>query len=402
MVAGVSLARYRLRQRATTRVSARLVLTEADVLALEPKWNELRANLAAPSPYTDWSYVIEWWRTFAPKAQPVFITVEDDGLVLGILPMFVDRAGPLGFRRLRPIGFNGELGPDDMTEEPIILIRDGYEERVITAGLRALRTTAIWDTCVIRALGPAVGKAVRAARTASPLGALPVKLKKGPMVVHLPATWAEYRKQISKSMRDNLGYYPRLLDRHGHTWNLRMVSSGPELAEGLDHLVRLHRARVTSAADHRNHLPTAMQIGFLARVHEDLGLEAKAFVSLLEVDGEVVAAQSFYEDRGTLLVNYSGFDPAWGAYSPLFIIQAEVFKAAQSRGTRTINFLQGDRAWQKRWNGENEGELAHLAILRLNPISLLRAAAYAVKHESSALARRRTAKRVAKSAAAKG
>ncbi len=401
MVAGVSLARYRLRQRAATRVSARLVVTESDVLALQPKWNELRANLTSPSPYTEWSYVMEWWKTFAPTAQPVFVTVEDDGLILGIFPMFVDRKGPLGFRRLRPIGFNGELGPDDMTEEPILLIREGYEERVLASALRALRTATIWDTCVLRTLGLTAGKAMRAARTASSLGALPVKVKKGPMMVHLPKTWTEYRKQISKSMRDNLSYYPRLLIRHGHTWNLRQVYSGPELSEGLEHLVRLHRARVSSALGHQDHLPTELQTGFLGRIHKDLGLEAKAFVALLEIDGAVVAAQSFYEDRGTLLVNYSGFDPAWGAYSPLFIIQAEVFKAAQSRGTRTINFLQGDRAWQKRWNGDNEGELAHLAIVRLNPISLARAALYAVKHEVAALSRRRSAKRLAKSPVAK-
>ncbi len=382
MTSGEAVPREKATSRPSNGLVCTLVTAKEAIAALRDSWDELRASLPFPSPYTDWRYVEAWLATFGVGALAVFAVVCDESQVLAILPLFTERVGPLSFglRRLRPVGYNGWLGPDDMTEEPIALFRPGHVSRSLDAAIQSLRALKEWDVLILRGLGSHYGKDYEAARKSAGGLCLPVKVKKGPTVVDLPDTWDEYRKQLSKSMRDNLAYYPRLLERRGHRWQVRTVHEGPELDIALDHLIRLHDARTREAGTPRSHhLPTELQVGLLRQIHASLGSQGKAFVALLEADGEVVAAQSFYEDSGSLLVNYSGFDGAWAHFAPLFVLQGQIFRQAQERGVRRLDFLKGDRAWQTRWKGRHVDDLAHLVVFRANPRSLFRSVGYAAR-----------------------
>src|SRR5262249_30026750 len=159
---------------------------------------------------------------------------------IAIFPMFIEAKSGFGLaeRRLRFIGFNGASGPADMTEEPIYLIEPGAEElalKGLEAVVQSLSRKGAFDILDLRFWHQGEGE-------------LPVpfrhRSKKGPALVDLPETWAEYRKFLTKSMRDNLGYYPRLLQRHGHTFEIKVIT-GDGLHQAVTDLVALHKIRNT-------------------------------------------------------------------------------------------------------------------------------------------------------------
>lgn len=385
------------RVRPVAAVSIEIVTDETAWAAVRPAWEELLAETPNPSPYWTWNYLAAWRAHFGqtcPQSGRAFdlyaTVVRLEGRIVGIFPLFVERGRLLSLtaRRLRFLGFNGGTGPADMTEEPIYLTRPGFEEAALDGlgqAVDTLRSQRVFDLVDLR-LWTRSGKI--------PSTRFSYRLKKGPAVVELPDTWAEYRKRLTKSMRDNLGYYPRLLARHGHQAEVRIVDDPREIQAAVETLVRLHRFRNEASGDARrvDHFPTQIQAEFQASALKTLAESENGFVALLEVDGCPVAAQAFLRFGQTLMLGYSGFDPAFSSYSPLLILQSEVFQRGLASGVRRLDFQQGDRMWQTRWQAQPEGQVLGITVARKTPLSLARCGIYFVVRElsSGATARRVT------------
>lgn len=367
-------------------------------------WESLLAEIPHPSPYWDWNYVRCWWETFGRRCPERgcegrlwTAVVRHHGEIVGIFPMFAERRAPWSLleRRLRFLGYNGGAGPNDMTEEPIYLVKPGFEEAALE-GLKA----------AVEELRPHYDLLdLRLWSRGEPSRAFRGRVKNGPAVVELPEDWAQFRTVLSKSMRDNLGYYPRLLVRHGHTFQVRVIQ-GEEIARATETLVDLHKRRLAASNDLRrtDHFPTQLQADFQAQA---LSLAENGFIAILEVDGIAIAAQSFMEAQDTLLIGYSGFDPEWSNYSPLLVLQSEVFQGAMGRGVRRLDFQQGHRHWQTRWLAKPDGHIFTVTSIRKAPVSLARAALYFGRREivrglSEKRLRRLWAKVVEKGAATLG
>src|SRR5206468_8267615 len=92
-------------------------------------------------------------------------------------------------------------------------------------------------------------------------------------------------------------------------------------------------------------------------------------ILLLEVDGQVVAAQAFLEIRGCVAVYYSGFDERVYRYSPLTVIIAEAIRLAIERGASRVEFPPTITPWKSRW-----GTLEHRAIAETSLYSIRKSA----------------------------
>jgi len=369
--------------------------TEASFFALSETWHSIQERSLCHSAIENWTWVRHWWDIYAKGdagGSPYVITVFDGEIPVAIFPFFEkDKSDSiLSPRRLRQMGYEGELDPASLTEEPLAVIAAGYEqiavrfvEKEIARELRRGR----WDFASFRS--------VASARSAHESGvrngvAFVAKSKQGSRIASLPATWAALRSGLSKSMRDNLGYYPRLLTRENHAFEVEVHSEAEAVRAATRHLVELHRKRAhADAAGHRDdHIPTELQATMLEVSLADLAAEDKALVATLKVDGVVVAAQAFLKSNRQLLVHYSGFDPEYSRYSPLLVVQAEVLRRAIESGVSEMNVLMGDAAWQKRWNAEPNSSIRQCRMASLWPHSLLRCTAYALRRELATRDRR--------------
>ncbi len=381
-------------------VTHEIVRDEKSFMALEGEWNRLAQTMACKTPCFEWAYLISWWEVFgrlcpASKRPGILrvIVVRKGQEIIGIAPMFYSAIPRLSLfpRRLRLIGYSGRLEPYDMTEESIVVMAQGMETVVLQEFSRAIGEilhAGECDACVLRWLDnytpPEPSYAFSRFRQ-----------KEGSGYVALPKTWADFRKSLSKSMRDNLPYYGRLLIRQGHEWHVEMADIGPEWDRGVSDLIRLHRLRAWVSKDitRRDHLPADAHKQFLDVVHNAFRGDTRAYIGLLFVDGKVVAAQSYLEDSRTLMLSYSGHDPTWAKYSPLLVLQAEVIKQAIERGTQRLDFLYGMAPWQERWQPKRDHPLNKLAMISKKPLSTIKCSYYLGLREVSVLWERSKIKR---------
>lgn len=369
-------------------VRAEILEDEAALVALGPEWEALYLACERPSPCALHAWVVAWWGAFGREAEgagretALFVVAlrDEAGRLVGAIPLFEERASGLSLRvrRLRSVGFLGREGVYDMTEEPAVLLRPGWEAAALRAFADALRPHLLrgrWDLVFFRLLeGGSPAPLDDAFRRLPPGLWVKTDRKTGPYAARLPGDWAAYRRSLSKSMRDNLGYYPRLLDRDGHAWSVRTLRDPAAMAGAAARLAALHHGRAAQARGrrHQDHIHGTVQERFLAELLRGLAAQGRAFVAELVVDGEVVGSQAFVEDRDQLMVYYSGYAEAWYRYSPIFVIEAAVFREALERGVRSLDFLRTRSAWKARWGATECAPMHRVFVVPRRPLSGLR------------------------------
>jgi len=361
--------------------------------ALGGEWEALFAACDRPSSCASHAWICAWWQAFGEnphgagqETRPFVVVVRTtEGTLIGVAPFFEEQpAGWTRVRRLRAMGYLGREGVFDMTEEPSLLILSGWEDRVLALLAEALRpglASGRWDAILLRLHAEDTQRPFQKAFGIFRSRAFAWNdVRAGSDYAELPATWAEYRKQMTRSMRDNLPYYPRLLTRDGHDWTIRILRDPEEILSATTRLTALHRARAGSERGlrHNDHIPGPAQATFLACLLERLADEGRAFVAELIVAGDVVASQAFIEEGETLMVYYSGYDERWYRYSPVFIIDAFVFREALERGVRRLDFLRNPAPWKARWLAQPGPAMHRATLVSLRPESLARYALHLV------------------------
>src|SRR3712207_5773324 len=76
--------------------------------ALEREWEDLYQNSPLATPYQSWAWLYSWWEHYGDDYELRLVTVRDGDLLVGIVPLMLERRW--GFGRLRFIG-TGLDGP---------------------------------------------------------------------------------------------------------------------------------------------------------------------------------------------------------------------------------------------------------------------------------------------------
>ncbi|HVT07184.1 MAG TPA: GNAT family N-acetyltransferase [Polyangia bacterium] len=282
------------------------------------------------------------------------MAADENRRIIGLAPMFEEHAmgkSALGLM-LQPFGRSHSM--ETMTDEPIVLLRRHAEDRAIAALLAHLSADAHrgrWDIAVVRRYGsvrPRLG-----AVALSPLLdcfelSRPVS---GPLILPLPSTFDEFRRHLSKSMRDNLAYYPRRLSREQGEWSVEFVRDREDVSVATQEMIELHRQRSqwSHGVRHRNHIAGEHEAAFLHGWFQRIADQGQVSLVRLRVGSRVAAVQAFVEFGGALVPYYSGHSEHWRRYSPLTIIMAEALRDAIARGVERVVFPPGEDAWKTRW-----------------------------------------------------
>jgi len=362
----------------------REINSEDEFISLRESWTALLADCSYPTPFCSWEWAWEWWQQFGKGRHRLLIVLAYDprGVLVGLAPFLfpTDSGRPLLLRPLRPLGTRMHCTVDDLTEEPMLLLhRDCAASALqsILEGLRAWNGRGAWDLLHLRQMrglsDPSLLSLWRQMSHTQPFCLLRRRKRVG-QTRALPASWPDFRGSLSRSMRDNVVYYPRLLTREGHLWQTRLVRDPEEIRAAASVLIDLHHQRALSGRGpaHTNHLPLPAQQAFLREVLSRLAAQGNAAVALLEVNRMPVAAQSVLEEAGMLTFYYSGFNPAWHRYSPVTVLHITLIQDAIARGLTRLDYLPEAEPWKTRWGTRAEYEYDELSCLSLAPRSLLR------------------------------
>ena len=353
--------------------------------ALQEIWRELSASSRSATAFQSWDFAVEWLNRFvlaraggATGRFAVIVACEGRAGVIGLTPLFEEHSlgqSNLGMT-LQPFGRSHSM--ETLTDEPIAILRQGYEHlaaRMLVSRIAADARNKEWDIAVVHGIRSRQVAARASISLSQRLDNVEVTRRRSlPMTLPLPASWSTFQSGLSKSMRDNVAYYPRRLTREIGPWKIQTARSPAEVAIATEHLVRLHRQRSASKAgpSHRNHLPGETEASFLRGWFERLARQDQISLVSLKIAGETVAVQAFVEAERCLSVYYSGYDERWGRYSPLTIITAEVIREAIARGFDRLEFPPGESAWKSRWGALSEETVEEKSIYPIRLSALFR------------------------------
>src|SRR5215211_1940763 len=126
------------------RLDTAVLRDTREFASLEEEWDDLYRHSPRATPFQSWAWLYSWWECYGEDYELRLIAVREGGLLVGLLPLMLERRW--GFGRLLLIG----AGSTDYLD---ILAREGWEQEVAEAGARALKELGGWrvaDLCDVR------------------------------------------------------------------------------------------------------------------------------------------------------------------------------------------------------------------------------------------------------------
>jgi CelD/BcsL family acetyltransferase involved in cellulose biosynthesis len=334
--------------RALLQVHCHESLDELEVL--RPDWEELLSRTSTASIFSTWEWLASWWRAYGEGKELQVLAFRDpESRLVALAPLCLDalRVGGLGIlRRLRLMGDGS--GDSDNLDLPVW---PGQEPAFARALLdQLLEKSSHWDLCSFETLPPDSPAAAALRHELQerrwPHANYPLPRS----AVELPESWESYLERISPKERDKLAYYSRRLEKRHRVCFIHCTEEGG-LSRGVQALFRLHQKRWertpepgSFASSARRQFYDEMSSAFLRRGWLELWL--------LELDGEIVAAQFGFRYRDTVYALQEGFDPDLASDSVGFVLRGHVLRQLIGAGVRRYDFLAGLDPSKDRWGAQ--------------------------------------------------
>jgi CelD/BcsL family acetyltransferase involved in cellulose biosynthesis len=316
-------------------VGAGLTLeTVTDLESVRREWTE--AAERAGDIFATWEWASTWWRHFG-DGRPLLVTVCRDagGRLLGVLPLYMAKVGPL--RVLRFLG----SGPADR-QGPVCAPAD---RPALAAALReALARAPRWDLLLAERLPGEEG-------WDRLLGTSPIQREGCPVLEIGDRGWEELLAARSANFRQQVRSRERRLAR-AHQLRFRLADDPERLGRDFATLVELHGARW---ADGGSTAFAGRRLAF----HEEFAALAlrRSWLRLwlLELDERPVAAWYGFRYGGAEWFYQGGRDPAYDRLSVGFVLMAHTVREAAEAGMGRYHLLRGDEPYKGRFASEDPG-----------------------------------------------
>jgi len=289
----------------------------------------IRLADAAEHPFATWEWSSGWWRHLGAGRTPHTVVCRGaEGQAVAILPLYLDRVGPL---RVARFAGDGDLrGPVCAPED----------RSVAAAGLR-------------EAIQPGRGRAsvLLAERLPSEggwqalLGGRRVATHPDPVLPLKGVTWEELLKARSRNFRQQVRRRERrLVEEHGLSF--RLSTDPADLDRDMEALFRLHAMRWAGETSgvfegarrefQREFAAAAQRRGWLR-------------LWIAEIDGEAVAAWYGWRFANSEWYYQAGRDPRFDRLSLGFVLLAHTVREACADGVDAYRFLYGGEAYKWRF-----------------------------------------------------
>ena len=306
--------------------------------ALEEEWEDLYQNSPLATPFQSWAWLYSWWESYGEDYELRLITLRDANLLVGLIPLMLERRWGSSFGRLLFIG----SGPTDHLD---ILVRGGWETRVAEAGVNALWQMDRWQVADLQELRPgaaawSIFRTWRGPKTY-------VQQSGCPAIDVKP--WGELLTSLSKNLRSTVRRTLRRAKEEGVVCELAGVGDAERAAR---HCVALHREMWRGRNITPEHLTERLESHMVAAASR---MTARGFGGIFEFwrDGEVVASHLLVFGRDFVGEHLLG--ATQGALRRYQVSSLNVWHAvnvARSRNIARVSLLRGEEPYKLRWSSE--------------------------------------------------
>jgi CelD/BcsL family acetyltransferase involved in cellulose biosynthesis len=311
---------------------------------LRDSWDRLLKRNSTSSIFQTPEWLAAWWHAFGKNKKLVALVFEDQGTLVGIAPLYIERISLLGFAlwRLRLVGAgSGDSDALDFITAP------GFEQHCAEAFIAWLVQEAKWDVCSLETLPEhsLVGRHLSQHAQAS--GWRIESTLTPNFVIDLPPTWPQYLSTLESSFRPLLTRYPKRLQSR---FNVQVARSerAEDLPGQLEVLFKLHQMRWTGrgepgafAGAERRDFYLHMSAAFLQRGWLEFWL--------MTLDGETVGAQFCFRYNDTVSLLQEGFHPKYTGEKIGYALRAHALEEIIKTGAHRYDFLGGSDAYKAKF-----------------------------------------------------
>jgi CelD/BcsL family acetyltransferase involved in cellulose biosynthesis len=299
---------------------------------LRGDWCELVGLDPTATPFQAWEWQSIWFSHFARSKKPHIWTLYEGNDLVGLMPL-VEVRSP--WRALRPMG----VGPSDYLQP---IAGPGYAEKVageLSGHFVELSKTRMVDFHQLRETLPL-------AKTLSGMALNQATC----LVLDLPASYDEYLKTLGRSLR----YDVKRLEKPPFTeGKAKIVPVEPsQTKNAIDFFFEAHKKRWSKRG-----LPGAFLGGRIQDFHRDWAVIACErgwlWMSLLELEGQLVGAIYAMRFGKACYFYQSGFDPSKSSMSPGTLLVAHTIRRAIEEGLSSFDFMRGDEPYKRRWQPQH-------------------------------------------------
>jgi CelD/BcsL family acetyltransferase involved in cellulose biosynthesis len=322
---------------------------------------ELLARQANASPFLWPGWMEAWWHAFGAGRLQI-LTVHQHGRLAGVLPL--RRVGGALSSTTNPdTPLFGFLAANEAAAEKLVQALFSQNARRIDLSLLLAEDTGLSLT--------------RAAGDAERYRVLTESIRGLPYVAIDGTSWDEYEKGLSKSLRGDVRRQRRRLEEKGHlTLDVR------DGTEGLDEL--LEEGFGLEGSGWKDAEGTSIKANpatrrFYTEVARWASERGWLRLIFLRLDGRALAFDYLLEFNRTCYGLKTGYDPAYGRFSPGKVLRYLMVARAFSEGLAAYELLGVLEPWKQKWTNAWR-ELQSLHMFAPTGLGFLDRAAYVGGH----------------------
>lgn len=330
-----------------------LTVSESSTIdAVRAEWEALDARTSPRLPFTGPLWTEVWLRHFLERRAalhdtPRLFTLRDErGVLRAVAPMISSERpgrGPVRSRMLRFVGADPAItevcgvvaAPEDLDAATLALM-DAFAAR-----------RGEWDLWLVNGLREGGAAAERAARWhgAEWTRCIPDYL------LRLPSDYETFRAGLGRNIKESIRKCYNSLKRDGHAFELRVVTAPADAGAAVERFLALHSARAAldGTVVHRNVFDDPRGRAFLHDCCSAMAERGELRVFQLVIGEAVVATRIGFLKGRSLYLYFSGFDPAWKAYSVMTTTVVEAIRWAIGQGLEEVNLSPGADVSKTRW-----------------------------------------------------
>jgi CelD/BcsL family acetyltransferase involved in cellulose biosynthesis len=303
-------------------------------MALKEEWEDLYWNSPLATPFQSWAWLYSWWEFYGEDYELRLITVWDEGLLVGVIPLMLERRW--GFGRLLFVG-------TDLTDYLDILVRRGWEKEVSTAGRHALQQIDSWQVVDLQQLRPAAAAWSLSQKWPGPR--IHVWQSGCPVIAVKP--WDELVASLSRNLRSDVR---RTLRRAEADGVVRKLASAEDAKQAAYRCINLHRETWRGRYITPEHL-TARFESHIVTAAVRLTARGLGGISEFWQDGKVIASDFLLFGHDFVGGYMTGANhKALQRYQLSSLNIWDAVNIARSRNSAFVNLLRGEELHKLRWN----------------------------------------------------
>jgi CelD/BcsL family acetyltransferase involved in cellulose biosynthesis len=327
----------------------RIISDKREFADIRDQWNNLLNKSLSNTIFLTWEWMYTWWECFGEGKTLFVIVAEDNGEIVGIVPLYRTQAKIFGLSTLKHLEFLGTTGV--ITEYTDFIIQNGLEYKLVPAIINIIfQNSSDWDAFnLVSMRKDSINlKLIQKYCEDNAFNLWEYNTHTSPYI-ELPATIDEYFKTISNNSRWRIRKHRKNLEVDRKVELLETVDK-KTVTTDFSTIIELHQKRWEKKGGPGSFSQSRKRfIKFHNTIIHRFFDNGWLYLLQLMVDGISVAGQYNFIYHNTVYYHSAGFNPDWAENNVGNVLQFYAVEDSIRKGVKEFDFLRGNEQYKYTW-----------------------------------------------------